>query len=68
MFREMCDSICSLFVAPPAEVISVRQLNDAKRLLLEAHAYREEAEAMVDKYQKRIKRLTAEIRNSTETK
>lgn len=68
MIRELFDSVRSLFSAPPAEVMAVRQLNDAKRLLLEAHAYREEAEAMVAKYEKRIQRLTIDIRNSTEAK
>lgn len=66
MISEMFDSIRTLFSAPPAEVMAVRQLNDAKRLLLEAHAYREEAEAMVAKYEDRIQRLTLYVRNTTD--
>lgn len=63
---EYYEKVKRMFSPPPAEVLAVRQLEDAKRMLLEAHAYREEAEAMVQKYQERIARLTATVRTMTE--
>ena len=58
---EWLNRLRRMFQPPSAEVLMVRQLEDAKRLLLEAHAYREEAEAMVKKYSERIKRLSTEV-------
>lgn len=63
---EYYEKVKRMFSPPPAEVLAVRQLEDAKRMLLEAHAYREEAMAMVAKYEDRIKRLTVTVRNMTE--
>lgn len=63
---EYYEKVKRFFSPPPAEVMAMRQLEDAKRLLLEAHAYREDAEAMVAKYEDRIKRLTQTVRSMTE--
>lgn len=59
------NKLMRVFQPPSAEVLAARQLAEAKRHLLNAHAYREEAEAMVVKYNQRIKRLTETLRNVT---
>lgn len=52
-----------LFAAPSAEMIALRELEDAKRRLLEAYSYREEAECRVACYSERIERLTEYLRH-----
>jgi hypothetical protein len=52
-----------LFAAPSAEMIALRELEDAKRRLLEAYSYREEAECRVACYSERIDRLTEYLRH-----
>ena len=49
-----------VFFSPPsAAVLTVRQLEDTRRYLLRAYPYREEAEATVQMYEARLKRLEA---------
>ena len=60
---EWLSNIRKIFQPPSAEVLMVRQLEDAKRNLLAAHAYREDAEAMVMQYTARIKRLETSIKD-----
>lgn len=47
-----------LFKAPPAELLARRELDEAKRRLLEAQSAAEYATAMVQYQQQRIDRLT----------
>jgi hypothetical protein len=47
-----------IFQPPSAAMMAMKQLEDAQRHLLDAHAYREDAEALVEKYQARVTRLT----------
>jgi hypothetical protein len=56
--------IQALFQPPTAEVLMVRHLEVAKRMLLLAHAHREEAEALVQKYTARIARLKEALRTT----
>ena len=63
---EFISRLRALFAPPSAAILAVRQLEDAKRHLLEAYAYREEAEAYVQKYETRIRRLTAAVRGEKE--
>lgn len=48
----------SLFAAPSAEVLALRELEAAKRALLEAHTGREYAASMVSYHESRIRRLS----------
>ena len=50
--------IKKLCTAPSAEVIALKELEDAKRALLEAHTGREFAASMVSYHEARIRRLT----------
>jgi hypothetical protein len=52
-----------LFAAPSAEMLALRELEEAKRRLLEAYSYREEAECRVACYSERIERLTEYLRH-----
>lgn len=65
---EWLNQLRKMFHPPSAEVLAVRQLEETKRLLLEAYAYQEEAEALVRKYQDRLKRLEAVVRKITSEK
>ena len=56
----------NLFAAPSAEMIALRELEEAKRKLLEAYSYREEADCRVACYGERINRLTEYLRNVQE--
>jgi hypothetical protein len=49
------DSIRRLVRPPTAEVLAQRQLEETERQLL--YAYREDADAMVNKYEDRLRRL-----------
>lgn len=59
---EWVNNIRKIFQPPSAEVLMVRQLEDAKRNLLAAHSYREDAESMVAKYTERVARLEANVK------
>jgi len=54
--------IKKLFATPSAEAIALRELEDAKRKLLEAQTTREYAESMVKFREQQIKRLTTYIK------
>ena len=58
----------ALFAPPSAEVLALRELEDAKRKLLEAQTGREYADSMCKYHEARIKRLTVYLHNSTEVK
>ena len=54
----------NIFTPPSAEMLALRELEEAKRRLLEAYSYREEAECRVACYSDRIERLTEYLRNA----
>lgn len=68
MIKDFVDYVKSLFAAPSAEVIALRELEDAKRKLLDAQTGREYAESMCKYHEARIKRLTAYLHTATEAK
>ena len=53
----------NIFSTPSAEMLALRELEEAKRRLLEAYSYREEAECRVACYSERIERLTEYLKN-----
>lgn len=60
------DKIRKLFTPPSADVLAVKHLEESKRQLLAAFAYREEADAMVKKYQERVRRLETAVQKIAE--
>lgn len=54
----MFKKLKQLFDAPSAEVIAIRELEEAKRGLLDAQTGREYANAMCAYYESKIKRLS----------
>jgi|TARA_R110000868_G_scaffold278428_1_gene538269 hypothetical protein len=56
----------NIFSTPSAEMLALRELEEAKRRLLEAYSYREEADCRVACYAERINRLTEYLRNVQE--
>ena len=59
----MIEQLKKLIAAPSAEMLALRELEEAKRRLLEAYSYREEAECRVACYSERIERLTEYLKN-----
>lgn len=57
----MIQELKKLWSTPSAEVIALRELEDAKRKLLEAQTSREYAESMCKFRESQIKRLTTYI-------
>lgn len=68
MFREMLDWVKNIYATPSAEVIALRELETAKRQLLEAQSGREYADSMCKYHEARIKRLTTYLHTATEVK
>jgi hypothetical protein len=68
MFYQSISYLKSFFASPSAEMIALTELEEAKRRLLEAYSYREEAECRVRCYTDRIDRLTDYLHASTEAK
>jgi hypothetical protein len=62
----MIKDLKKLWDKPSAEVLALRELEDSKRSLLEAHTAREYAESMCRYREAQIKRLTAYLHNATE--
>ena len=58
----MINELKKLWSTPSAEVIALRELEDANRKLLEAQTSREYAESMCKFRESQIKRLTAYIK------
>ena len=56
----------SLYTHPSPEVMAMRELDSAKRGLLEAQSAREWATASCQYHEARIKRLTAYLHKATE--
>jgi hypothetical protein len=55
----MMEDLKNWFTTPTAEVLAMRELDDAKRSLLETQSAREYADAMCKYHDAKIKRLTA---------
>ena len=62
----LIDYIKNAYKTPSAEAIALRELEDAKRSLLEAQSGREYADSMCKYHEARIKRLTAYLHKATE--
>lgn len=58
----MIEHLKKLWTTPSAESIALRELEDAKRKLLDSQTAREYAESMVKFREQQIKRLTAYIK------
>ena len=66
MFSEFKEWLKNSIITPSAEVMAMRELNDAKRSLLEAQSNREYTDAMCKYHDARIKRLTAYVNKPIE--
>ena len=66
MIRETVNWLKSVYTAPSAEQLALRELENAKRSLLEAQSTREYAESMCKYHEARIKRLSAYLHKATE--
>ena len=58
--------LTTLWTIPTAEELALRELEDAKRKLLQAQTAREYADSMCKYREAQIKRLTAYLHNLTE--
>ena len=68
MIRETVNWLKNVYKAPSAEVLALRELENAKRSLLEAQSGREYADSMCKYHEMRIKRLTTYLHTATEIK
>lgn len=66
MIRDVIDWLKNVYAVPSAEVIALKELEDAKRKLLDAQSGREYADSMCKYHEARIKRLTAYLHTATE--
>jgi hypothetical protein len=58
----MIDKVKKMWATPSAEVIAIKELEEAKRQLLESQTTREYADSMCKFREAQIKRLTAYIK------
>lgn len=65
MIRESINWLKNVYTTPSPEVIALRELEDAKRKLLEAQTGREYADSMCKFREAQIKRLTAYLHTVT---
>lgn len=68
MIRETIEWLKSVYSVPSAEVLALRELEEAKRKLLSAQTGREYADSMCKFHEAQIKRLTAYLHTVTEVK
>lgn len=68
MMKEAMSYIKSLLAAPSAETLALKELEEAKRKLLEAQSGREYANAMCAFHEARIKRLMNYLNAATSEK
>lgn len=66
MIRELYNWMKNVYATPSAEVLALRELEEAKRSLLETQSAREYADSMCKYREAQIKRLTAYLHNATE--
>ena len=65
--KKLIDYIKNIYTPPSAETLALRELEEARRRLLESQSAREYTESMCKYHEARIKRLTTYIHNATET-
>lgn len=65
--NQLIEYIKNAYRKPSPETIALRELEDAKRSLLEAQSGREYADSMCKYHEARIKRLTAYLHAVTES-
>jgi hypothetical protein len=61
MMRELMTRFASSFRLPTADIMAVRELEEAKRSLLQMQTAQDYAKSMCAYHQDRVKRLTAYI-------
>ena len=66
MIREAINWIKTVYGTPSAETLALRELEDAKRKLLDAQSSREYSESICKYHEARIKRLTAYLHKATD--
>jgi hypothetical protein len=66
MIREMFNWVKNAYTTPSAESLALRELEEAKRSLLETQSAREYADSMCKYREAQIKRLTAYLHKATE--
>lgn len=66
MIREAVNYLKNVYATPSSEVLALRELEDAKRKLLDAQTSREYADSMCKFREAQIKRLTAYLHKATE--
>ena len=68
MFEQTVNYFKSVFDVATAEMLALKELEEAKRKLLEAQSGREYADSICKYREAQIKRLTAYLHTSTEEK
>jgi len=66
MIRETINWVKNAYTTPSAEALALRELEEAKRALLETQSAREYADSMCKYREAQIKRLTAYLHKATE--
>ena len=66
MINELVNWVKNIYATPTAESLALRELEEAKRRLLEAQTAREYAESMCKYREAQIKRLTTYLHKATE--
>jgi len=66
MIRELYNFVKNAYTTPTAEALALRELEEAKRSLLETQSAREYADSMCKYREAQIKRLTAYLHKATE--
>jgi hypothetical protein len=66
MINELVNWVKNIYATPTAESLALRELEEAKRRLLEAQTAREYADSMCKYREAQIKRLTAYLHKATE--
>lgn len=66
--NSMYQSLIKMFSRPSAETLALRELEEARRQLLEAQSAREYSESMCKYHDTRIKRLVSYLHAATEDK
>lgn len=67
MIHQIVGWVKGLFTDPSAETMALRELEDAKRRMLEAQTAREYADSMCKYRESQIKRLTTYLHKATES-
>ncbi len=66
MINQLVNWVKNAYTTPSAETLALRELESAKRSLLDAQSTREYAESMCKYHEARIKRLTTYLHKATE--